>query len=32
MLEFTTVQYVVGGLACLVIALIYFVMIRKELQ
>lgn len=32
MLEFTTMQYVIGGIACMAIAVTYFVMIRKELQ
>jgi len=32
MLQFTTMQYIIGGLACIVIAGVYFIMIRKELQ
>ncbi len=31
MLEFTTIQYIIGGVVCLVIAGIYVIMIRKEL-
>lgn len=32
MLEFTTMQNVIGGLLCLGIAVIYVIFIRKELR
>ncbi len=31
MLEFTTMQNIIGGVACLIIAVIYVIVIRKEL-
>lgn len=32
MLDFTTTQYIAMGLMCAVIAVIYVIMVRKELQ